>query len=311
MVKITYVKKGVTKDDMEIIMHAIPILKELYATGYRVTLRQLYYQFVTRNLFPNSDKMYKKLCRSIRRGRMAGLIDWDAIEDRTRSLRFRSRWADPADILYTCANLFHTDYWQNQVYRVELWIEKDAVLGVVERTCREWDCPYFSCRGYSSISELHEASQRIKEYNNNGQRCKILYCGDHDPSGLNMCDSIKQNLTTFGAVFKFESIALNMEQIDFFNLPPNPVKKSDTRSDAYCELYGDECWELDALSPQTLNDIIELEIVKCIDNMNDFDARRAEDVAGRKQLGLVGKYFNNAHHYVKNYLVNDEEAEDE
>jgi len=296
MAKIKYVSNCVTKSDLPIIIMTNKILQKF--AGYRMTLRQLFYQFVARGLLPNDVKKYKKLCKAIQNGRIGGMIDWSVIEDRTRSQRSLSHWDDPSSILDACAEQFHVDYWQNQKCRTEVWIEKDALLGVIEKTCNQWDCPYFSCRGYSSISELHEASLRIKRFEKSGQDFKILYCGDHDPSGIDMGGSIVRTLKNFGTVFTFDRIALNIEQIKQYNPPPNPVKKSDTRSNKYRNKFGDECWELDSLSPQVLNEIVETAIIGCIDDMDDFNSRRDEDIEGRNQLRLVGNHFDEAHNYL-------------
>ena len=307
MARIKYLSNCVKKGDAKNIVRANRILQEYAAAGYRVTLRQLYYQFVARNFLQNSDSKYKKLCESVRRGRMEGLIDWDMIEDRTRILRLLSRWKYPAHIVDACANQFHVDYWVNQQCRTEVWIEKDALLGVIEDTCERWDCPYFSCRGYPSTSELHEASLRIKRYKERGQDLKIFYCGDHDPSGLNMGDAITQTLKEFGTDFEFERIALNMDQIGRFNPPPNRIKERDTRSPKYREKYGDECWELDALPPNVLNEIVEKAIVGCINDMDDFNSRRTEDAEGRNKLRLVSKHFDTAYRHVESYLGYDDD----
>lgn len=304
--KIIYARNCVTKKYLPIIIKAIPILREYADAGYRVTLRQLHYQFVARGIMPNTDKTYKAITEAMRQGRLEGLVDWDWIEDRTRKLRSWPRWSDPAHILDACAEQFHVDFWKNQRCRVEVWIEKDALLGVIEMTCKAWDCPFFSCRGYPSVSELHEAAKRIKRYNESGQSMKIIYCGDHDPSGLNMDSNLKRMLKDFGADFQFERIALNMEQIERFKPPANPVKETDSRAGKYCRLFGDKCWELDALSPQDLDSIVEQAIIECIDDMDDFEARRAEDEAGREQLGLVGENFDKALRYVKSYVGEEE-----
>ncbi|MGL4594463.1 MAG: AAA family ATPase [Thermoguttaceae bacterium] len=129
MAKIKYVSGIIKKADLSIICNADPILKEYANAGYRVTLRQLHYQFVSRGYLPNTDKTYDCVCTAMQHGRMAGLIDWDIIEDRTRILRSRPRWDDPSDLLDCCADQFHVDYWQDQPRRVEVWIEKDALLG--------------------------------------------------------------------------------------------------------------------------------------------------------------------------------------
>ncbi len=310
MSKIVYSTRRVKKSAMTIIVKAIPILNEYHAAGYRVTLRQLHYQFVARGYMPNTKATYTKICEAMQLGRMAGMIDWSVIEDRTRILRSRPRWDDPSDILASCADCFHVDYWQKQRQRVELWIEKDALLGVIEDTCDHWDCPYFSCRGYPSTSELHEASLRIKKSRSRGQGFKILYCGDHDPSGLDMCEYITRMLREFGAKVEFKRIALNMEQIERLNPPPNLVKDSDSRAKEYCRLYGDECWELDTLPPKELNDIVETEIVDCIDDTTDFEYRRLEEIDGRVRLQVVGKHFDDAHEWAAACKDDDENCDD-
>jgi len=226
---------------------------------------------------------------------MAGMIDWSVIEDRTRTLRLLSRWENPTHILDSCASCFHVDYWRKQPCRVELWIEKDALLGIIENTCNRWDTPYLSCRGYSSTSELHEAALRIERYKKRGQDFRILYCGDHDPSGLDMCEYIPRTLRDFGVTVDFKRIALNMDQIERLNPPPNTVKKADSRSKKYRRQYGDQCWELDTLQPHELNQIVEAEIRASIGDMNEFDYCREEDLEGRDQLRVVGKHFGEAH----------------
>jgi hypothetical protein len=69
---------------LSVIELANSIIAEYQAQGYDLTLRQLYYQFVARGIIPNSDAEYKKLGSVINDGRLAGLIDWDSITDRTR-----------------------------------------------------------------------------------------------------------------------------------------------------------------------------------------------------------------------------------
>ena len=310
MAKIKYLTDYVRKSDLKIIGQAKPILAEYANAGYRVTLRQLHYQFVARGYLPNTKATYDKICGAMLRGRMEGMVDWDVIEDRTRILRFRPQWDDPADILRACAAQFHVDYWKNQKCRAEIWIEKDALLGVIEDTCKHWDCAYFSCRGYPSTSELHETSLRIKRFKKMGQDFKILYCGDHDPSGLNMCNSIVRTLGDFRTDFQFKRIALNMDQIERFTPPPNPVKESDSRAEAYIAKYGEECWELDTLPPHELNRIVESEIIECIDDMSEFEYRREEELDGRDQLRVVGNHFDDAHEWAKT-CADDDEEEDE
>src|SRR5512139_1588276 len=161
MPKVCYVPKSFSSNSMSIIEKANEIIAEYARLGFDLTLRQLYYQFVSRALIPNKDTEYKRLGSIINDARLAGLIDWDAITDRTRNLRSLSHWDDPGDIIYSAARSYHINRWEDQEYRVEVWIEKDALVGVIEGVCTDLDIPYFSCRGYTSQSEMWAAAQRL------------------------------------------------------------------------------------------------------------------------------------------------------
>ncbi len=235
--------------------------------GYELTLRQLYYQFVARDLIPNTMQSYKRLASIISDARLAGLIDWNAIVDRTRNLVTNSHWSSVGSIISTCAHQFRLDSWETQEICPEVWIEKDALLGVIERPCRDLDIPYFSCRGYTSQSEMHASAMRLKEKIINGQSVHIIHLGDHDPSGIDMSRDIEKRMElfitahmsedTFHENFTFERIALNMPQIEDFNPPPNPAKLTDTRAKGYIKKHGTRSsWELDALEPAYIEEII-------------------------------------------------------
>lgn len=259
-------------DRMKMIDHANTIINEYLAQGFQLTLRQLYYQFVSRDLIPNRQTEYKRLGDIIVEGRMAGLIDWKAIIDRTRNLESLPHWDDPPAILDAVAKQFNLDRWDTQPNRVEVWIEKDALVGVIEGICNRWDVPYFSCRGYTSISEVWEASQRlIRHYRgNNHQEGRsqppiILHFGDHDPSGIDMTRDITDRLRTFGMPMEIRRLALNMDQVDQYDPPPNPAKTTDSRYAGYIQVHGTESWELDALEPRVISDLIDQEIRSLIE----------------------------------------------
>jgi len=256
--KICYIPKSFTAPSLEIIEQANDIITEYSEQGFDLTLRQLYYQFVSRDLIANKQSEYKRLGSIINDARLAGMIDWNTIEDRTRNLQRLSHWDSPADILETCANQFRYDKWKNQEYRVEVWIEKDALVGVIEDICNEHDVPFFSCRGYTSQSEMWRAARRLKNYHDrNDQIPIIIHLGDHDPSGIDMTRDIQSRMDLFTrGKIKIERIALNIGQVDRYNPPPNPAKLSDTRCKAYILEYGESSWELDALEPSVMVDLI-------------------------------------------------------
>jgi hypothetical protein len=240
-----------------IINQAVEIIEEYAAEGYNLTLRQLYYQFVARDIIENKQSEYKRLGNIINDARLAGMIDWNAIEDRTRNLRKLSHWESPKDILVSAAESYHEDLWKNQDYRIEVWIEKDALVGVIEGICEDLDVPYFSCRGYVSQSEMWNAAQRIIRYEYEEKQPIVLHLGDHDPSGLDMTRDIQDRLFIFNANVKVIRIALNEDQIKQYNPPPNPAKITDSRYNNYTAIYGDKSWELDALEPKVLSRLID------------------------------------------------------
>lgn len=263
---IEYVEKKFSQRSKEIIEKANEIIEDYSAQGFDLTLRQLYYQFVSRNLIPNSQREYKKLGNVISDARLAGMIDWEAITDRTRNLEKNAHWNNPGEIIEAATRQFRHDLWQDQPYRLECWIEKDALKGVIEGVCTRMDVPYFSCRGYTSQSEMWGAAQRLTQWEDAGQETVVLHLGDHDPSGQDMTRDVSDRLETFGAKTTIKRLALNFAQIEAYNPPPNPAKITDSRAKGYIKKFGRSSWELDALEPKVISDLIEDEIETYIDS---------------------------------------------
>ena len=261
------------------------VIDEYEQMGYSLTLRQVYYQLVARAIIPNNERSYKNLGNLISDGRIAGLIDWNAIEDRTRNLRENPHWAQPDEIIQSAANQFALNKWEGQAYYVEVWVEKDALVGVVGQACQRLDVPFFSCRGYVSQSEMYSAAKRFIRMGSRfeGQQPVILHLGDHDPSGRDMSRDIQDRLETFGADIEFKRIALNMDQIELYDPPPNPAKITDSRSSGYIERFGYESWELDALRPDVIEQLIEEEVRKFLD-VDLFKAASNEEKQHRELL---------------------------
>ncbi len=262
MPKIAYITKRFNSKARATIEHANAIIAEYDSAGFTLTLRQLYYQFVSRELLPNNMRSYKSLGNIINDARLAGHIDWEAIEDRTRHVRKRSHWDDPADVIESAAASYGMDLWEGQDTRAEVWIEKDALVGVIERVCTKWDVPYFSCRGYTSQSEVWRAAMRHRSH---GCDVRVIHLGDHDPSGMDMTRDIQDRLRLFGAPSTIQRIALNMDQVKRYKLPPNPAKHTDARFAAYEQEYGEESWELDALDPKGMETMIEDALTEIVD----------------------------------------------
>jgi hypothetical protein len=147
------------------------------------------------------------------------------------------------------------------------WVEKDALVEVVGMACSPLDVPYFACRGYTSQSAMWEAAMRIQDkIDKDGISPVIVHLGDHDPSGVDMSRDIEERLTMFGTPPIFRRIALNMDQINQYNPPPNPTKLTDSRSGGYLREFGEDCWELDSLDPEVIVNLITEEINKWVDS---------------------------------------------
>lgn len=290
------------------VTQADEIITEYQAQGFKLTLRQIYYKFVARDLFPddrrwrwtgsrwvrdpngtkNAEPNYTWLGDLLNDGRLAGLIDWEAIEDRGRTLRELAHWETPSSIINACAEQFRCDLWVGQPYHVELWVEKDALLGIVQRTAERYDVPCFSSRGYASVTALYEAAKRFTKCEEQGQQPVIIHLADHDPSGIDMTRDIADRLGVFGLAVDVRRVALTMDQVDEYNPPPNPAKISDSRCAAYIQEYGYSSWELDALEPQVMDSVMSGAIEELIDRAM-FEKRERLVASGRRKLTRVAK----------------------
>lgn len=240
------------------------IVEEFQSQGYKMTLRQLYYQLVSRDIIANSQKEYAKLSTLLTEARMYGLIDWDFIEDRIRVPKINSQWNGIEHIVDSAIASYRRDRWNGQENYIEVWVEKDALSGVLLPITKKYHVNLMVNRGYSSASAMHDASLRFKKQEQKGKTTYILYLGDHDPSGMDMVRDIQERMEIFNSNVDVKRIALNMDQIDSFNPPPNPAKITDPRANKYISEFGNTSWELDALSPKDLNKLLDSEIQKLL-----------------------------------------------
>jgi DNA topoisomerase VI subunit A len=255
-----FIEKNFRKRSLALIYIANDIIAEYQEQGYDLTLRQLYYQFVARDYIENSQRSYKNLGSVINDARLAGYIDWSAIEDRTRNLESQWHFQSPKDAIEQMRRQYVIDMWENQDTRVEVWIEKEALVGVIAKVCRDNDVPFLACRGFVSQSEMYAAGKRIEHrYHEHGQHTVIIHLGDHDPSGIDMTRDNDERLYMFSGLAcpEVKRIALNMNQVETYKPPPNPAKLTDSRARDYIARYGKESWELDALDPKVITRLIE------------------------------------------------------
>lgn len=287
--KYPYQRKKFNPVHLQIIGQANAIMEDYSAQGYQLTLRQLYYQFVSREIFPeswrdkntgskNNERSYKKLGGIISDARLAGLVDWNHIADRTRLPHKDTVFDSLGDGMKTLLNAWRYNLWADQPTYVEVWVEKEALAEVVQQACAHLYVPWCSCRGYMSQSAMWRGSQRFLGRWQEGRECHLVYLGDHDPSGLDMSRDIEDRQAVFQSDVIVHRIALNYDQVYQYNPPPNPTKVTDSRAAAYIEEFGHECWELDALEPRILDRLIQ----DTIDGLVDPDLMDAAQTRERE-----------------------------
>lgn len=301
MPKIQYKEINFRPKSLELIKLVNQVINEYKAQGYELTLRQAYYQLVARGYIPNNERSYKNIGNLINDGRLAGLIDWTAITDRTRNLRGNSHWSNPSDVIASAKYSYLLNKWKGQPNYVEVWVEKDALVDIVGQACIPLDTPYFSCRGYTSQSEMWSAAQRFIRQGDRENRI-IIHLGDHDPSGIDMTRDIQERLTMFGANVHVKRVALTMEQIETYNPPPNPAKMTDSRCWKYIENFGYESWELDALEPKMLTNLITEQVTMYRDD-EIYQAVCDREDREKEELQMLVDSYDEAINYLKSWEV--------
>lgn len=246
------------------------IIGEYQDQGYVLTLRQLYYQLVSRDVIPNVKTEYSKLSTLLKEGRMAGIVDWSAIEDRNRKISVPSSWESPEQILDAVSKQYARNRQEGQPNYIEVWVEKDALSGVLRRVTEPYHVPIMVNKGYSSASAMYDSYNRFKDASDSGQSVRVLYLGDFDPSGQDMIRDIEDRINEFfgdyhNHDFKVIPIALTMDQIKEYDPPPNPAKITDPRAKDYISKFGNSSWEVDALKPDVLNRLLTEEVEYLID----------------------------------------------
>lgn len=277
------------------------ILADYAQQGYDLSLRQLYYQLVSKNVIDNTERSYKNLGNLVSDARLAGLIDWDMIKDRGREMVKNPHWGTTKDFIESVAPQYRFDLWEDQENYVEVMVEKQALEGVLTPVCRSLDVPFTANKGYSSSSALYEASKRFLARARQEKNLYVIYLGDHDPSGIDMSRDVEDRLNLFisgslghreneGGFLEVRRVALNMDQIRTLRPPENPAKITDSRADAYIRKFGRSSWELDAIEPRRLADLVTRAVTDLME-VSLFQKNLKKMEKGRKDLIKFAKKF--------------------
>lgn len=284
MARRAYVQKDFRSDSLVKIETANEIIDKYLAMNLRLTLRQLYYQFVAHHGLPNTERSYQNLGKLISEARLAGLVDWSAIEDRGRVADEPRHWSSAKKLIDVALDQFRLDRWKTQMHYVELWVEKQALAGVLEPVAEKNHVTLMVNKGYSSQSAMYESAQRFLRRSDEVESSILLYLGDHDPSGEDMVRDVRDRLHLFGVrKLVVVKVALTMAQVKHYGPPPNPAKLTDSRAKGYVEKHGDESWEVDALDPDVLVKLIQAHIDEFL-NHDEMEKIVAKEEAQKKRV---------------------------
>ncbi len=237
----------------------IDVARQILAEHHPMTVRQVYYQLVARQLITNKRSQYQAVSKALVAARQEGLISWDWIEDRLRRPRGVAMWSDLNDFASGAASSFRLDVWEEQPLYLECWLEKDALSGIFEDVLRTYGVTLNVGRGYDGWDSIHNASKRLSAGDT------VLYFGDFDPSGEDMARSLRDRMAFFDCRPEIIKCALTPEDIERYALPPDFAKTTDSRCAAFVAKHGDVSVELDALPGDVLKDRLVHEVEKRMD----------------------------------------------
>jgi hypothetical protein len=268
-----------TKVELQAIRDAICQAAEV---DQPMTVRQVFYRLVSTGVIPKTEISYKNIVvRLLGLMRREGDLPFSWIADNTRWMRKPRTYSSLEQALDNTARTYHRALWDQQKSYVEIWLEKDALAGVLYDVTAEWDVPLMVTRGYPSLSYLHTAAEALAAED---RPCFIYYFGDHDPSGVDIPRKVEADLRTFApdADLSFERVAVRLEQIEQWNLPTRPTKRTDTRA----RNFAGESVEVDAIPPAQLRELCRECIEQHIDRRTLKRTRVIEE-AERETLQTV------------------------
>lgn len=234
------------------------IRREFDEQGPPMTVRQMFYRMSSAGMVAKSENGYRQVQYALTAMRRAGAIPYGWLADNTRWVRKPDTYSGLDDALDHMHKFYRRSLWQQQRLYIEIWLEKDALAGVISDITSEYDVPLYVTRGYPSLSYLHEAAESIKSI---GKPSIIYHFGDYDASGQDAARAIRDGLRDFGASFDFQQVAVTPWQISHYSLQTRPAKKSDPRA----ARHGDIAVELDAIPPAELRRIVRGTIEDSID----------------------------------------------
>jgi hypothetical protein len=239
----------------------------ILAEEYPMTIRQLFYRLVSAGLLENNRAQYQLVSRIMTKARDDGRVEYEWLVDRSRPEYKATVFDDAAEYAEAVKQSYRKDYWATQPNHVEIWVEKDSIIGSIEPTTKDLGVVVRVGRGFVSTTRVHEIAEHFNRTLASGKSITVFYLGDWDPSGANIETDVENRVRAQGSGdFHMERLAIFKRDIRRFKLPPLRVKDTDPRSAAFAAEYGKDCVELDALPPDELRRRINNAVNDLIDH---------------------------------------------
>ncbi|HVX57171.1 MAG TPA: hypothetical protein VHA37_05555 [Candidatus Saccharimonadales bacterium] len=253
-------------------------LLQIIRLGQPMTVRQVFYQATVHGVVDKAESGYTKVQTDLVIMRRSGQLPYSWITDNTRFQRKPRSFDGIHQALEETARFYRKDLWASADTYVEVWLEKDALSGVIYPVTAEYDVPLMVARGYASLSFLHSAADYINDLN---VPTFIYHLGDYDPSGVNAGEKIKETLRELApdADITFQRIAVQPEQIAAWGLPTRLTKTTDTRSKGFSDISV----ELDAIEPNRLRSLVRSAIEQHLPE-DQLDILKAAEESERQTL---------------------------
>lgn len=263
------------------------IINQVNDAGGFLTIRHLFYKLVSAGVIQKTEQAYHKVIYHTCQMRKQGYLPYSVFADNTRLVRKADSYDSLTEALEFWSQSYRRELWTKQAVYVELWSEKDAISNIIYGIADEYNVPLMINRGFGSLTFLYNAAETIKRQNKKGKFAIIYYLGDHDPSGVKASNDVEKKLTGFGCIFRFEKLAVNPDQIQEFNLPTRPTKKSN-----HSKGFEGESVEIDALDPKFLQKLVRDAIESNINVKELNNVRNAEFL----EKETLTKITNNMRH---------------
>jgi len=238
----------------------------------RLTIRQIFYQLAVMGIVPKSQAGYRAAQYQLGRLRRLGTLPYGWIADNTRWQIRPTVYNGLSSAMEAWHVSYRRDLWESQSVHIEVWVEKDAIAGVVSPITRKYGVPLYVARGFSSITFVYDAVRELQEVR---KPVYIYHFGDFDPSGVSAGKALRDELALHGMNAHFESVAVTLEQVERLQLPALHVNRKDPRAKTWPHSF---VCELEALPPNVLRDTVENCITRHIDPWEWKGAIRAEEL---------------------------------